>query len=472
MRYSLLRMMENFKKLPSVDLVISTPDIKPILRRYRREIVVDVVRTVLESWRRKITILQADVERQEILRSICSDVQALCLEWEKPSLRQVINGTGIILHTGLGRAPLAANAVDSLLRSTSYTDIEFDLMSGRRGSRVKHVESLLRKLCGAEAITVVNNNAAAVTLSLQALASGREVLVSRGQLVEIGGSFRIPEIIEASGARLHEVGTTNRTHLNDYASAINDNTGALLIVHPSNYRICGFTAETDVEDLAQLAKRSEIPLIYDLGGGAIFDLKAWGLPKEPVVCEELARGADIVTFSADKILGGPQAGLIAGSRQLVSRISESPLMRAFRCDKLTYAALSSTLSLYRLNPTLLARELPVLRMLTVEADILFSRAEQLLGMLDPCLKNKVEIVSSEAHIGSGVLPLTTLPSWAIGLQTDQIPVEKISEILRGLDVAVVGRIESNRFILDLRTVQESEIESIATALNENVVPLF
>ena len=465
-------MTENLRKLPSVDSVLSCGDIKSLFERYRRELVVDVVRMTLKRWRQKISSPETDVDPHAILYSICSEVKSFCLDWDNPAMCRIINGTGVILHTGLGRAPLARSVQDSLLRSASYTDIEFELTSGRRGSRLKHVDGLLRQFCGAEAVAVVNNNAAAVTLSLQALALDREVLVSRGQLVEIGGSFRIPEIIEASGARLHEVGTTNRTHLTDYASAINANTGALLIVHPSNFRVSGFTAETSVEDLAQLAKRANIPLIYDLGGGALFDLTAWGLPKEPVASEELARGADIVTFSADKILGGPQAGLIAGRGDLVSRMIECPLMRAFRCDKLTYAALSSTLNLYRLNPALLASELPVLRMLTVTADSLYVRVEKLLDLLEPSIKHVVNVTASEAHVGSGVLPLTTLPSWAIALQIDRISVEKIAEILRQLDVPVVGRIESDLFLLDMRTIQESEIKEVASALNMNIAPLL
>tara|TARA_B100001250_G_scaffold14296_1_gene12498 strand:+ start:8781 stop:10181 length:1401 start_codon:yes stop_codon:yes gene_type:complete len=465
-------MTKNLQKLPSVDSVLSCGDIEPLFERYRRELVVDVVRMTLKRWRQKISTPETDIDRHAILYSICSEVKSFCLDWDSPVMCRVINGTGVILHTGLGRAPLARSVQDSLLRSASYTNIEFELTRGRRGSRLKHVDGLLRQFCGAEAVAVVNNNAAAVTLSLQALASDQEVLVSRGQLVEIGGSFRIPEIIEASGARLHEVGTTNRTHLTDYASAINENTGALLIVHPSNFRVCGFTAETSVEDLAQLAKRANIPLIYDLGGGALFDLTTWGLPKEPVVSEELSRGADIVTFSADKILGGPQAGLIAGRSDLVSRMIECPLMRAFRCDKLTYAALSSTLTLYRLNPALLASELPVLSMLTVTADSLFVRIEKLLGMLEPSIKQVVNVTASKAHVGSGVLPLTTLTSWAIALQTDRFSVEKIAGILRQLEVPIVGRIESDQFLLDMRTIQESEIKEVASALNVNIAPLL
>jgi len=465
-------MTENLQKLPSVDSVLSCGDIEPLFERYRRELVVDVVRMTLKCWRQKLSSLETDVDRHALLYSICSEVKSFCLDWDNPAMCRIINGTGVILHTGLGRAPLARSVQDSLLSSASYTDIEFELTSGRRGSRLKHVDGLLRQFCGAEAVAVVNNNAAAVTLSLQALALDQEVLVSRGQLVEIGGSFRIPEIIEASGARLHEIGTTNRTHLTDYASAINENTGALLIVHPSNFRVCGFTAETSVEDLAQLAKRANIPLIYDLGGGALFDLTTWGLPKEPVVSEELARGADIVTFSADKVLGGPQAGLIAGRSDLVRRMVECPLMRAFRCDKLTYAALSSTLSLYRLNPALLASELPVLSMLTVTADSLFIRAEKLLGMLEPSMKQVVNVTASKAHVGSGVLPLTMLPSWVIALQTDRFSVEKIAGILRQLEVPVVGRIESDLFLLDMRTIQESEIKEVASALNVNIAPLL
>jgi len=463
-------MNKNLQNLPSVASVISCEDIESLVKCYRRELIVDVVRMVLNRWRQKVSASGIGANRSEILRLVCSDVRSFCKQWDNPPMRRIINATGVILHTGLGRAPLARSVQESLLRSSSYTDIEFDLKSGKRGSRIKHVSSLLSQLCGAKAVAVVNNNAAAVMLSLQALAFDQEVLVSRGQLVEIGGSFRIPDIVEASGAHLREVGTTNRTHLTDYASAINENTGAIFVVHPSNFRVCGFTAETSIEDLVQLAKRAEIPLIYDLGGGALFDLTTLGLPKEPVVSEELARGADIVTFSADKILGGPQAGLIAGRKDLLDQMVKCPLMRVLRCDKLIYAALSSTLNLYRLNPDILVSKLPVLGMLTVEPRSLLVRAEKLLNMLNPFLKKTALIISSEANVGSGVLPLTTLPSWAIALKNDELSVERMAKILRELEVPIVGRIESDQFLLDMRTVEEFEIEQIANALNMNLVP--
>mgnify|MGYP003335062168 CR=1 FL=1 len=389
-----------------------------------------------------------------------------CCAWETPSVRRVINATGVVLHTGLGRAPLAAAARQALQTAAHYANVELDLTSGQRGERTAHVEAMLCALCKAEAVAVVNNNAAAVLVALSALARNCNVLVSRGQLVEIGGSFRIPDVIESSGARIREVGTTNRTHLRDYEAAIDEQTGAILVVHPSNYRVRGFTAEVALEELAQLARGRGVPLIYDLGGGVLEDLGQWGLPAEPVVADELARGANLVTFSGDKVLGGPQAGIIAGDRALVESIRTDALMRALRCDKLTYAALEATLALYRLNPDALSRALPVLGMLSQSGEAVLDRARALESALqaDWASALHVEVVPSRAQAGSGALPLEELPSHAVALSLSSGGVEDLARRLRTADVAVVGRIERERLLLDMRAVAEDEIAAIVAAL--------
>ena len=330
----------------------------------------------------------------------------------------------MVLHTGLGRAPLPQAAQAAVARvATGYCNLEFELESGKRGERVAHVEALICSATAAEAAAVVNNNAAAVLLLLDTLARGREVVVSRGQQVEIGGSFRLPEIIAASGAKLREVGTTNRTHLRDYERAVSPETGAILVVHPSNYRVQGFTAEVDLKDLAALSQRAGVPLVHDLGSGALVDLEQWGLPPEPVVSASLKAGAAAVSFSSDKLLGGPQAGIIAGQRPFVEQVRQNPLMRALRCDKLIYAALEAVLSLYRLPPNKLTQTLPALAMLRATVETLEERAQRLLSLLpeEVCRTLRLEVVESLAQAGSGSLPLAEIPSRAVVLQPERGP---------------------------------------------------
>lgn len=461
-------MSELLRQLPAVDQILAAEDVAALLQRYRRDALVRQVRQVLADWRARLQRGEVPAARARLMDGICADVVARCRAWETPSVRRVINATGVVLHTGLGRAPLAAAARQALQTAARYANVELDLHSGQRGERTAHVEEMLCALCNAEAVAVVNNNAAAVLIALSALARERHVLVSRGQLVEIGGSFRIPDVIESSGARIREVGTTNRTHLRDYEAAIDERTGAILVVHPSNYRVRGFTAEVALEDLAQLARRSGVPLIYDLGGGVLEDLGQWELPAEPVVGDELARGANLVTFSGDKVLGGPQAGIIAGDRALVEAIRTDPLMRALRCDKLTYAALEATLALYRLTPDALSRELPVLGMLCQSGEAVSHRARALAAALqgDWASALRVEVVASRAQAGSGALPLEELPSSAVALSLASGGVEDLARRLRTADVAVVGRIERARLLLDMRAVADDEIAAIVDALRE------
>jgi L-seryl-tRNA(Ser) seleniumtransferase len=328
------------------------------------------------------------------------------------------------------------------------------------------VEELLCQLCGAEAVAIVNNNAAAVLLALSALSRGCSVLVSRGQLVEIGGSFRIPDIIDSSGAQIREVGTTNRTHLRDYEAAMDDQVGAILVVHPSNYRVRGFTAEAPLEELGVLARSSGVPLIYDLGGGVLEDLTQWELPPEPVVRDELGRGADVVTFSGDKVLGGPQVGILAGRKSLIETMRMHAMMRPLRCDKLTYAALGATLQHYRLKPDQLCEQIPVLRMMRQSHAVVRDRAHTLASAIDALDSDQVEVdvIESLAQAGSGALPLEELPSFAVAITALHTGVEELARRMRCGSTAVVGRIEHERLLLDMRTVADNEVGDIVRAI--------
>jgi L-seryl-tRNA(Ser) seleniumtransferase len=360
-----------------------------------------------------------------------------------PSLRRVLNATGVLVHTNLGRAPLAAAALERVAAVGGYSNLELDLETGRRGSRQDHLGALVRRLTGAEAALVVNNNAAAVLLAVAALAEGREVIVSRGELVEIGDGFRIPDVLVRSGARLVEVGTTNRTRAEDYERAIGPDTALLLRVHQSNYRIVGFAEQASVVELAAIAKRSGVPLVDDLGSGALPDLEG-----EPAVAASLRDGADLVCFSGDKLLGGPQAGVVAGRADLVERLRRHPLHRALRLDKLSLAALEGTLALY-LDPELAFREIPVLRMLREPAEAVRARAERLAAALDG------EVEETVARVGGGAMPLAELPSFACAVE------ERLAEALRSADPPVIAVVRDGRTLLDCRTLTDAEAEEAA-----------
>ncbi|MDA0337886.1 MAG: L-seryl-tRNA(Sec) selenium transferase, partial [bacterium] len=378
----------------------------------------------------------------------------------------VINAAGIVLHTNLGRAPLAPTAVRRITETAArYSTLEVDLSSGQRGHRHLLVEDLLCQLTGAEAAAVVNNNAAAVLLALNALGMDREIIVSRGQLVEIGGSFRLPDMMQRSGAAMVEVGTTNRTHLADYEKAITARTGLLLCVHPSNYRVLGFTTEVPLADLVQLGRRHNVPVVHDVGAGALLDLRPWGLPAEPLVADSIAAGADVVTFSGDKVLGGPQAGLIVGRRAAIEAIRANPWMRALRCDKLTYAALEATLRLY-LDPQSLPEHLPVLAMMTVTPATLRTRAEEICTRLTGLQARgwQIEVVDSVAQAGSGSLPLEEIASVAITVRPSGLSVGDLAAHLRHGDPAVLGYVRDDRLHLDLRTVSAEEVPDLVAAL--------
>lgn len=430
-----------------------------------------VVRELLEERRQAIlggkSIGVADLARG-VLETVFEQKIARKLE---PNFRSVINGTGVVVHTNLGRSLLPESAMSMLLKvGSGYSNLEFDLETGKRGSRYSLVEKLLCELTGAEAALVVNNNAAAVMLVLETLAAGREVVVSRGQLVEIGGSFRIPDVMEKSGATLVEVGATNRTHLHDYQAAINEQTAMLLKVHTSNFKVIGFTSEVALEDLVRLAGEHSLPVMEDLGSGCFVDLSRFGLAKEPTVQEVVASGVDVVTFSGDKLLGGPQAGIILGKRSYIEKIKKNPMNRALRIDKFTLAGLEAILRLYFDEENVLTT-IPTLAMLSQPLEAIDRRAKRLQRRLRQPLAEhcRVTVADVDSRVGGGALPEQGLRSRAVVLEPLAVSVSQLEGLLRSATLPVIGRIEDDRFLLDMRTVADGEVADLARCLCEAMV---
>ncbi|MEA2891885.1 MAG: L-seryl-tRNA(Ser) seleniumtransferase [Bradyrhizobium sp.] len=442
------------RKLPSVDEVLRSAAAAAAIERFGRSAVVTAVRRVISEFRARRAVPDRPDE-------VIDEAAALLEAQDRPSLRPVFNLTGTVLHTNLGRALLAEPAIEAaVLAMRSAVTLEFDLGDGRRGERDDHLRGLLCELTGAEDATVVNNNAAAVLLVLNTLAYRREAIVSRGELIEIGGSFRMPEIMSRAGAKLVEVGTTNRTHKKDYIGAIGPKTGMLFKVHTSNYRIEGFTREVSARDLAALATERKLPFVHDLGSGTLVDLAALGLAHEPTVAEAIADGAGLVTFSGDKLLGGPQAGFIVGAKELIAAVNKNPMKRALRLDKMRIAALEATLKLYR-DPDRLARHLPTFRLLTLPSAEIEARARRMLRGLQASLGPAfvVEIVGCQSQIGSGALPLVTLPSAGLAIRPSATRgtgrlLKHLADALRRLPVPVIGRIEDQALVLDLRCLDD------------------
>jgi L-seryl-tRNA(Ser) seleniumtransferase len=440
------------RAIPSVSSLLATEAGVALLGRYRRARVVESLRAELDAIRRALDAEPAVPSADEVLARAAARLEAA----RAPRQVRVVNATGVGLHTNLGRAPLAEEAVAALASAArGATNLELDLETGARGDRDALVAEDLRALTGAEASLVVNNNAAAVLLVLNTLAADREVVLSRGELVEIGGSFRIPDVIAKSGARMREVGTTNRTHVEDYRRAIGPATALVLKVHTSNYRIVGFTAAVDLAALVEVAHAAGLPLVEDLGSGALIDLEAVGLPPEPVVGDRLAAGADLVTFSGDKLLGGPQAGIVVGRRDLVARLAANPLRRALRPDKLTLAALGATLRLYRESPEP-SRRLPVLRWLLRPLEEIERLGRAAAPLLAERLGDgyRVAVVPSECEVGSGALPGATLPSRALAVTHPEVPADRIAARFRAARPPVLGRVHDGRFLLDLRGIDD------------------
>ncbi|MCS7149587.1 MAG: L-seryl-tRNA(Sec) selenium transferase [Caldimicrobium sp.] len=386
------------------------------------------------------------------------------LEYTTPHLRRVINGTGVIVHTNLGRAPLAKEVISQLLEvALKYSNLELNLLTGKRGSRYSHVEELLLELTGAEAALVVNNNASAVLISLNTLAQGREVIVSRGEMVEIGGSFRIPEVMGWAGCILIEVGTTNKTHLFDYERAINEKTALLLKVHKSNYAIVGFTKEVTAEALVTLGHSRGIPVMEDLGSGSFIDFSKYGLAKEPTVQESIKAGVDVVTFSGDKLLGGPQAGIILGKKEIIEKIRRNPLNRAIRIDKLTLAALEGTLRLYR-DESIAIQAIPVLNMMLCPVEKIKRRAQRLARELKNTSPSfQVKLIKTYAKTGGGALPLLDIPSYGVALKIEGVSPQILSEKLRMADPPILGITMDDFLVLDGRTLFDEDLQYIKTA---------
>ncbi len=465
------------RALPSVDELLGRPRMAALVQKSGRKLVTSAIRTVLSDARKQISTRALGADGGTVDAKNDDDLESLVVsEVENilaPSLRRVINATGVVLHTNLGRAPLARQAVARIVATAPlYNNLEYDLARGERGKRDAHTSRLLAELCGTETAIVVNNNAAAVLLVLHALAKGEEVIVSRGELIEIGDGFRIPDIMAESGAVLREVGTTNRTGIRDYEDAINDRTRLLLRVHPSNFRVTGFTDRPSLEELVALGKNVNLPVYEDLGSGCLADLTAAGIA-EPVVRSSGEAGVSVMSFSGDKLLGGPQAGMIAGKKEIVDRIRRNPLFRALRVDKLTIAALEVTLKSY-LRGAL--DEIPALRMIRLSAAEIGSRAEQLLAKLRPLLPDDVAIQIREgvSVIGGGSTPDQSLPTSLLAIASPRISARQLEENMRRPElqvpgpgksispIPVIGRIEDEQLILDLRTVQiEEEPELIA-----------
>ncbi len=456
-------MQDLLRSLPKVDEVLNDEETKEYISQVGREPVVEAIRQAIDSIRQEIVNEKLSID---VRSAVKAKIKASLSDLERFSLQRVINGTGIVLHTNLGRARLSAEAIERVVEvAANYSNLEYDLESAARGSRYVHVEDLLKKITKAEDALVVNNNAAAVLLALNTLAKGGEAIVSRGQLIEIGGSFRIPDVMEQSGCILKEVGTTNKTHLEDYENAINENTTALLRVHTSNYKILGFTKEVSTEDMSALGLKYNLPVIEDLGSGMIINPAKLNLSYEPTVAEVIAQGADIVTFSGDKLLGGPQAGIIVGKKEYIELMKKNHLNRALRIDKMTLAALEATLKQY-LDLEKAFRSIPIIKMLALTKKELVERADRVISQLMGELDDKADVskVSLQGQVGGGALPLDKTDSFGIAIVPNCMSVSEYESKLRADKLPVIGRIEDNQFLIDLRTVDPEEEELLIETL--------
>ncbi len=462
---------EVLRKIPGVEEVLSRPEISDLLKSYPRDVVVEAVRRALNGLRKELLHSEDSTEPDPSFLSFDRLFPLFVTEIERqtrPRLRALINATGVVIHTNLGRSPLPASALRNLVEiSRGYSNLEYDLDRGERGSRYSHVEEILCRLSGAEAAMVVNNNAAAVLLVLNTFAEGREVVVSRGELVEIGGAFRIPDVMKRSGALLVEVGTTNRTHLTDYGKAIGPQTALLLKVHTSNFRVLGFTSEVSLEELVSLGKEHRLPVMDDLGSGCLVDLTKHGLEREPTVQEVMKTGVDVVTFSGDKLLGGPQAGIIVGKKGVIDLIRANPLTRALRIDKLTLAGLESTLLLY-LDEKKAVEEIPTLRMLTLDLKRLKQRGRRLMKRLAGVAEIEAVLKEDVSQVGGGSLPLQKLPTMVIALKPRSLSVNDLERRLRQSQPAIVSRISREEVILDMRTIFDEDVSLVAEGIGKAV----
>ena len=470
----LLLMKELLRKLPAVDEILKNDRTKQWLEAYPRVLVLDAIRTTLD--RRRKAILEAGEQSSAQamggpsvdMTGILDEAEAVLQDLSEPALRPVINATGVVVHTNLGRSILSARAIGRIVEiSRGYSNLEYDIPAGERGKRSVHVEGILRRLTGVEAATAVNNNAAAVLLCLNTVARGKEVIVSRGELVEIGGSFRVPDVMERSGAILREVGTTNKTHLKDYEKAINENTGLLLKVHTSNYKIVGFTKEVPPDELSRLGRKYNLPVMWDLGSGSLLHLAAYGAGSEPTVQQAVYSGVDVLTFSGDKLLGGPQAGMILGKKTWLDPIRANPLARALRIDKLTLAALDATLSQY-LDKEKAARDIPTLWMLTQPLSEIERKARLLADGLKGAGDNELSITIQDdtSQSGGGALPTGNFPTRTVCIRHARLSANQIESRLRLGKPHIISRIKEGMVLFDPRTLNDEEIGKIVTAVKQ------
>lgn len=453
-----------FTLIPKVDDLLQSPLIEKLSNEVPRVVVVDSIREEVELLRKRIREKKfSEAELKERIDLLPQFIEDRILRKNRYKLRRVVNGTGVVIHTNLGRSLINEEIMKNIIDvATNYSNLEYDLNLGERGSRYSHLEEIIKDITGGESAMVVNNNAAAVLLALSTMAKDREVVVSRGELIEIGGSFRVPDVMAQSGAELVDVGTTNKTHVWDYENAINENTGALLKVHTSNYRILGFTSSVSIEELKVLKDKYDIPLIEDLGSGVLIDLSKYGLEYEPTVQDSIRKGVDIVTFSGDKLLGGPQAGIIVGKKEYIDKMKKNPLTRAFRVDKFTISALESTLRYY-LDEEKAVKSISTLNMLTITLDELESKANSLKEVLCRDVDSdhlEVEVVDDTSEVGGGSLPLEKLPTKCVTLSPKMVSSSQFEKNLRDYEIPIITRVYRDKIYIDLRTVKDSEFEII------------
>ncbi len=457
-----------FTLIPKVDELLEEKNIKKLLDIMPRKLVVDAIREEVELLRngiRENSLNEEEVNKRNL--SLPNRIVDRANRKNSLKLKRVVNGTGVVIHTNIGRSLISDDVMENVKEiAVNYSNLEYDLENGMRGSRYSHVEDIIVEITGGESAMVVNNNAAAVMLVLSTMAKDREVIVSRGELIEIGGSFRIPDVMEQSGATLVSVGTTNKTHLWDYENAINEETAALLKVHTSNYRILGFTSSVSSEELSTLKQKYDVPIIEDLGSGVLIDLSKYGLEYEPTVQDSIKNGVDVVTFSGDKLLGGPQAGIIVGKKEYIEAMKRNPLTRAFRVDKFTLSALEATLRLY-LDESTAVEKIPTLRMLSASIEELEDKAKSLYELLVnniKCEKCKVEIVDDYSEVGGGSLPLEKMPTKCIMLTLNDLSISEFERYLREYKIPIIARVYKERVFIDLRTVKEDEFNLVVDGI--------
>lgn len=452
---------ELLRKLPKVDELLQQENIKQVLEKDIRSLVIEALRETIEDYRKDILKdLIEDFSEEDIINSFYIKLD----NKKKPNLRKVVNAAGIVIHTNLGRSILSKEALENVITvSENYNNLEYDIEKGKRGSRYSHIEELIKRITGAEAAMVVNNNAAAVMLVLNTLCEDKEAIVSRGQLVEIGGSFRVPEVMKFSRAKLVEVGTTNRTHLYDYEDNINENTGVLLKVHTSNFKIMGFTEEVSLEELVELGEKHNVPVVEDIGSGVLIDLSKYGFAYEPTVQESVRKGIDVVTFSGDKMLGGPQAGIIVGKKNYIDKIKKNQLTRALRIDKMTLAALEGTLKCY-LDEKEAIKRVPTLNMMLMPKEELKRKAQRLKKKLQGAPAHfKFTLAKDYSMVGGGSMPTETIESYVIKVHSEKLSPNKIEELLRENTVPIIARVYNGDLIIDVRALLDKDLDIIAEA---------